>query len=129
MISNLKKAQNLALSPKKYGADPVCFYGVSLINNSSYRLYYRDSNNCAGIVPAQRRFNAQATEIEVILLEPGIQFVPPTNHDFVFIPPEPIVLYNTNADFADRAVPLRIGGAGGRTKTVTVNKFGNVEIQ
>jgi|GEM_PF-2869981 len=126
--SDIKKAQNLALSPKKYGVNPVCFYGIDIIDNSSYRLYYRDSANCAGLNQAQYRFNGQAVELEVFSLESGIQFAPPNNHDFAFIPPEPIILYNTNVNFEDKIVVLRIGNAG-NTRTVTINKFGNVEVQ
>jgi len=130
---NIKKVQNLALSPKKYGTDPVCFYGIDIQNNTTYRIYYRDEPNCSNLVLNNYRYiNAGVTPVlETIKLESGIRFAGGSiNHDMAFKPPEPIVIHNRTLDFADQTITLQIGtGFGGNTKNVVVNKFGNVEVQ
>ena len=122
--SNIKRAQNLALSPKKYGANPVCFYGIKIENASSYFLYYDDRNNCTGSVKYN---NGQSTKLETIRLEDGVVFTNITNKDVSFVPPEPIVYFSGSSNFSDQSMVLKL--ANGNSRTVTVNKFGNVEVQ
>ncbi len=123
--SDIKKAQNLALSPKKYGLNPVCFYGIKIENASNYFLYYNDRSGCLGAV---RYDNVFSKKLKNLKLERGIIFEDTTNKDIAFVPPEPISYFFGNSDFLDQDIVFRING-GTKTKTVTINKFGNVEIQ
>ena len=123
--SNIKKAQNFALSPKKYGANPVCFYGIKINTATDYFLYYNDRNNCVGQVRYNNNFS---TKLKTIKLENGIIFTNIVNQDIAFLPPEPMTYFFGNQNFIDKNIILQISG-GLKTKTITINKFGNVEVQ
>jgi prepilin-type N-terminal cleavage/methylation domain-containing protein len=124
--SDIKKVQNLALSPKKYDlVDPVCWYGIKIENATDYFLYYHDRAGCTGQV---RYSNVFSTKLKTMKLESGIVFTDTTNKDFAFLPPEPMSYFFGNLDFSDQNIVLQINGDI-KTRTVTINKFGNVEIQ
>ncbi len=123
--SDIKKTQNLALSPKKYSTEPVCWYGIKIENATDYFLYYHDRSGCTGQV---RYSSAFSTKIKTMKLENGIVFTDTTNKDVAFLPPEPMTYFFGGLDFSDQNIILQING-GTKIKTVTINKFGNVEIQ
>ncbi len=125
---DIRKVQNLALSPKKYGTNPVCFYGIKIESSTSYFLYYDDRSNCnAGVT----RFSGQSTKIDPqpVFLESGIEFADTVNKEVTFVPPEPISYFFGNANNFPQNIVLRITQNITDTRTVTINKFGNIEIQ
>jgi len=123
---NVRKAQNLALSPKKYGVNPVCFYGVHTETPTQYFIYYHDQSPC----PAGTQYNpGQSTKLETIIIEGGANFSGTSlNRDISFEPPEPITYFDGATGFATEK-NIFFTNSIGSTRQVNINKFGNVSVQ
>ncbi|MBI3671355.1 type II secretion system protein [Candidatus Azambacteria bacterium] len=124
---NLRKAQNLALSPQR-GVNTVCYYGVNIQNSTQYSIYYHeDANpNCPGSL---NHYAAGDNKIETITLDGGVEFANAVNQDVAFETPEPLTYFFGVLNFPSTAITLRLASNPAITKNIIINRFGNVEIK
>ncbi len=120
---NVRKVQNLALSPKTYGGQSVCFYGIKINDATSFSLYYNDSN-CNSPV----KYTGQATIFETINLKNGVLFMGPFTQDIAFLPPEPITYFGGSDTFAEQTITL-YSTRSSAVKNIKINRLGSISIE
>ena len=122
---DIRRAQNLSLAPTD---SPTCVYGLNINSATRYFVYFDRDQTCAN----GHRYVAGSPSIAIIdnpgiTLKNSITIDAPFNQDIAFEAPEPITYINGAKDSAGFTITLR--SPDNTTKTVTVNRFGQVEIQ
>lgn len=139
MISNIRKAQSMALSGTQIGGSTVCGFGIHYLSQTSYLIYAKDPNpqgKCVGNV----NYNASSDlTIETqTVANPNfmIQWSPGMGNrdDIFFEPPDPKT-YIDNQDISQNNNPAVISVVlngnscpGANCTTVTVYKSGKIDV-
>jgi len=131
IASDVREAQSMAISSKRYAGQTRCGYGVSFNDAQTYQIYVgpdSKSIDCHSIV--EKNFGSGDVVVETITvldIQVEISSVFP---DIFFEPPDPTTYINNN-DLTVNSNPAEIVliNAGGNTKKVLVYPSGLVEVE
>ncbi|MBI5912826.1 prepilin-type N-terminal cleavage/methylation domain-containing protein [Candidatus Azambacteria bacterium] len=117
---DIRQAQNLSLAPSD---SPICIYGVRIIDATQYFHYSKPS--CADYNGYQYGDGVGAVSTPSSSLESGVTFAS-FGQDIAFEAPEPITYLNGATGTAPMVIMLQSSTGA---KSVSINRFGRVEIQ
>lgn len=124
---DIRRAQNLSLAPS---TAPICIYGLmTKAGDATHYFIYRDAPPDA-ITPCPVTHNYQAASsniVETIAINSGVT-LSPSVFDVAFEPPEPITFIN-NVQNPLAPLTITLSSQDANTRSVVVNRFGQVEIQ
>ena len=126
---DIRKAQAMAMASARCPADTACAGNVPA---GGYGLYLERNNNDYYILYADINDNGEREEIERIYFEKPVVFSAssPASFSINFKPPDPIIIINVNNMNQDSAtIIITLGLEPSKTKTITVNKAGLIEIE
>lgn len=123
LAQDIRRAQNFSLAPSD---TPICVYGVHADSATSYFLYKRPACPLPRTTPANNEYDGDSGNIiETVLLD-DISFTSAVPFDMSFEAPEPITYLNGATGTVPLLITLQSPTAA---KSVSVNRFGRVEIQ
>jgi prepilin-type N-terminal cleavage/methylation domain-containing protein len=112
--SDLRRAQNMALTGKIQGMTVPQGYGIHIVSSSQYLLFYNTDS--------QKTYQGSGV-LETINIEGGSALAP-VNYDIYFTPPEPL----TYLQGVNSGLQLFVISSGSYSKTVSINVNGKIEI-
>ena len=129
LMLDIRKAQNLSLSPSE---TDNCIYGVYRKSGNSYILYKRSKNQC---FDGNYKYvgSGQSSELETVSLPSGISWAGGSGRirDVAFEGPEPITYLCVGSSCtpsSSTSGTIKLDATIG-SKSITVNRFGMVEVQ
>jgi len=130
IASDVREAQSMAISAKRYNGLTRCGYGVSFNDARTYKIYVGPDSKSIVCKTENRNFNTGDVVIETVTLLDIQVEITGTFPDIFFEPPNPDT-YIDNEGLATRANPAEIvlTNTGGKTKKVLVYPSGLVEIE
>ncbi len=123
---NLRRAQNFALSSKKFRNDIYvpCGWGVHFngVGSATYIIFADKAVNINCSDRDYIRASNGSEDFETVNLESGITINSLSNNlsDIVFTPPDPLVVFTPS----QTSVSIILRNQNGGTRTVNINKFG-----
>jgi prepilin-type N-terminal cleavage/methylation domain-containing protein len=129
LSQDVRKAQAMAMAATKCPASTACAgevplggYGLYLERNNNYYFLYADINN-------NEQYDS-GEEVETIYFETGVVFSvsSPEFFSINFRPPDPKITIN-GTDQESQAIVINLELEQSKTKTITVNKVGLIEIE
>ncbi len=122
LVYDIRRVQETSYFSREYQGTIPCGYALSFAT-SSYVIQYASSANCADINSYTFANATALSEFKRNLTSPiHIQSV--TSNPIVFVRPAPRVYFLPNAEQAQVTV-----SAGGLSETVTINKYGGINVQ
>lgn len=121
LVSDLRKAQNMAISGSGISAAGYSGYGIHAENNSVSYIIFGDKNN-------NRRYDGSDGVVQVFSLPANIKIVsvsPSSNGlDVAFVPPGPATYVNNNSAVGISATFTLQTDDGSATKIINVTTAG-----
>jgi len=131
IASDVREAQSMAISSKRYAGQTRCGYGISFNDAQTYQIYVGPDSktvDCHSIV--EKNFGAGDMVVETVTLLDIQVEITGVFPDIFFEPPDPTTYINNN-DLTVSSNPAEIvlTNAGGSTKKVLVYPSGLVEVE
>lgn len=130
IASNIRDAQNRAISGKKYNDAVPCGYGIHYLNKSSYLLYA--GQEASGDCGLDRNYNAGTDSIvQTFTIPPREEIEISAGFlDIFFEPPHPIIYINKNPGVGvSTTITLKSKKDPTKTKDIVVTTAGKIEIR
>lgn len=121
----IKKAQSLSLSPRLFGSERICGYGIKILGDK--KTYQIIKIATSGNVSDPCDLSASLQEVYEYKLKPGNEFTT-SSQDKAFVYTSPyleVKSNNVNFPFNIEIINKNLN----KTATITVNNFGYVEIK
>jgi len=134
LAQDIRRTGGMALAAEKIpgGEIPPGGYGIyfGAVNDTYYKLYGDTSPD-----PPNEKYNSGDQEIETINMEQGIkisqlisQLIPTSSLSINFKPPDPAIMLAGDSGIGEVTITICLISDTSKTKTVTVNKAGLIEI-
>jgi len=132
LVTDIRTAQNMAMSSSKYEDEVPCGYGIHFMSNNSYFLF-RDIDGDRQCSTNNKRYNPELGEEigRVINLPADIDLKTESaflRNDIFFMPPDPVVFFDGQQIIGTTEVIVHEHGNIENQKVIKVNNFGLVEI-
>jgi Tfp pilus assembly protein FimT len=134
LAQDIRRAQAMAMGAAACPAGTACAgqvppgYGIYLSQGNTNYLLYADTNPAGG----NQNYDGGDASIETINLEKGVKILSasPSSFSINFKPPDPIIIIRGSAgDVSTATITLALLTDTSKTKTITVNSAGLIEIQ
>lgn len=128
LAADIHRAQNLALSGTVQGADNPIGYGIYTLAAGQYILFYNSGSSPPPFADRYKKSGSTGSvTLETISLTNGVTFnAGSVDKSVFFSPPDPTTSINGNPSGSQ---VFTLTNSGGKTKTVTVDASGRVDIQ
>jgi prepilin-type N-terminal cleavage/methylation domain-containing protein len=134
LAQDIRRAQAMAMGAAECPAGTGCAgsvppgYGIYLSQGNTNYLLYADTNQAGG----NQNYDGGDASIDTINLEKGVEILSasPSSFSINFKPPDPTVTIRGSAgDVSTATITLALLTDTSKTKTITVNSTGLIEIQ
>jgi len=135
LAQDIRMVQEMSMSAKEFhGIIPQGGYGVRFDENSNTYILFADCSNNKLYDSVGNLCNGYPEKVEEIKLERGVKVkclfpVCWLFGEVVFTPPDPVVTIQPFPGAATLLIQISLDTDPSKTKTITVNKAGLIEIQ